>query len=287
MQFSRRSSHRDCFIECISRRSRFRDALMRFANFANASIPADESEKFPVNDSGNRRRSFGRFHARELACSRPIISIGSRKASEQLKRRSVICFYSDGYHFTGSWATPSNHTTPTKSPIRLSFSALSSPPQCRRSCFPSLSLPLPLSRELFLRLRFLRLFLNLLWCKLLICFVACGSYNETWGKGFFVPSSGSAGCTYHPCFNCGDVERRYLACDIRFPVMYPCYVRNPNQCPLTIFIPWKIFSTACHRLLAAMIVTCDSSIDSRYAKYYPHVFRVTKLLSSNKYSLWE
>jgi len=40
--------------------------------------------------------------ARAPACSRAITSAGSRKASEQLKRRSVICFYFDGYHFTGS-----------------------------------------------------------------------------------------------------------------------------------------------------------------------------------------
>jgi SOS response regulatory protein OraA/RecX len=40
--------------------------------------------------------------ARAPACSRPITSAGSRKASEQLKRRNVICFYFDGYHFTGS-----------------------------------------------------------------------------------------------------------------------------------------------------------------------------------------
>lgn len=112
-----------------------------------------------------------------------------RKASEQVKWRSVICFYFDGYHFTGFWATPSNHHPAWKPPSSV-FLSLSP------SLFHPLRIyPLPSS--------FLSpspsLFLNSLWRKLLICFIANGGCpGETWGKGFLVPHPGSDGLQTTP-----------------------------------------------------------------------------------------
>lgn len=51
-------AYRDSFCYCCFISSGSHDALMRFANFANASIPT-ESENFLGNDWGNWRRSFG------------------------------------------------------------------------------------------------------------------------------------------------------------------------------------------------------------------------------------
>lgn len=113
-----------------------------------------------------------------------------RKASEQVKWRSVICFYFDGYHFTGFWATPSNHHPAWKPPssVFLSVSPLLPSSSILFESIPSSFLSLSLS-----------LFLNSLWRKLLICFIANGGCpGETWGKGFLVPHSGSDGLQTTP-----------------------------------------------------------------------------------------
>lgn len=85
--------------------------------------------------------------------SQTIISIHSRKASEQVKWRSVICFYFDGYHFTGFWATPSNHHPRENSVLCLHYLPFAVPLSRSVSHSPSLTL-------FHFRIAFLSLFLN-------------------------------------------------------------------------------------------------------------------------------
>lgn len=82
-----------------------------------------------------------------------------------------------------------------QSPPRVKTSVLRLP--FRLSTSPFLFHPLRIYPEL-LSLS-LSLFLNSLWRKLLICFIANGGCpGETWGKGFLVPHSGSDGLQTTP-----------------------------------------------------------------------------------------
>lgn len=64
------------------------DTLMRFANFANASIPT-ESENFPGNDSGNWRRLFGPDPDFVRARSRARLFVADYKHSESKGKRAT------------------------------------------------------------------------------------------------------------------------------------------------------------------------------------------------------
>jgi len=212
---------------------------MRFTNFANASI-ATESENFLGNDSGNWRHLVLILIPR----ARAYLFVADYKHSESKGKRATKT--EKRYLLLLRWI--SFHGI-------LSNSIQSSPLRKALSVSSPSAFSLPFFREPFLRLRFLRLYLNSLWRKLLICFIACGSYSETWGKGFFVPSSQTRVDVHiTPVLTVGNVAIQVAihmhihSCALISFCVYnaPGYVRNPHRRPLTISSDWQFFSTGCH-----------------------------------------